>query len=329
MQTIAKAWLRPAVLALCLIAGIPAACPAQAQPAWPQRPVKIVIPLPAGTSADAALRIYAERLSQIWGQAVTVDNRPGAEGVIAVAGFVRANDDHSLLFSYGGPITISPVISKDLPYDPVKDLVPITAGTDSVLGLVVNAAVPAASLKGLEAYARAQPGKVNWTAAPGLPQFLMASFQKNQALAMAYVPYKDVGPLLQDISSGRIHAYAAGFGTFRPLMESGAVRLLAMFNRERFAAVPDVPTVAEAGYPELAADGFNGFFGNAGMSAAVRDRIAADVRAIAADPAIQARLAVTAQLARANGPEAFTAMIEAQRRQIVEIVRVTGAVPGQ
>lgn len=296
---------------------------------WPQRPVKIVIPLPAGTGADTGLRIYAERLSQMWGQPVVVENRPGAEGVIAVSSFIKARDDHALLFSYGGPITISPVVTKDLPYDPARDLVPVTAAIDSLLGVAATASLPFSTLKGLEVYARGHPGTVNWTATAGLPQFLFASFQKNQGLAMSYVPYKEIGPALQDLASGRIHVFGGGLGTVRPMMQSGAVKMLALFNRDRFEGAGEVPTVAEAGYPELSADGFNGFFGNADMKRETRDRIARDVRTIAAETQLRDKFAVSAQLPRAGGPENFAAMIDAQRGQITEIVRMIGGVPGQ
>ena len=319
----AAGWCRLLGLALFL-----ASAPHGTAQTWPQRTVKIVMPLPAGTGADAALRVYAERLSQIWGQPVIVENRPGAEGVIAVSSFVKARDDHMLLYSYGGPITISPIVTKDLPYDPAKDLVPITVATENVLGIAVTASLPFADLKGFETYARANAGKVNWTATSGLPQFVFASFQKNQSLDMVYVPYKDVGSALQDLTTGRIDAYVTGLGTFRPLLQSGAAKLLAVLNRQRFPGVGDIPTVAESGYPEIGGDGFNGFFGNSGMMPAVRDRIAADVRAIAADPQVRERLAALSQLPRAGGPEDFARMIDAQRRQIAEIVRVVGAIPG-
>ncbi len=314
---------RLATLALFMVAGADASL-AQT---WPQRPVKVVMPLPAGTGADSGLRLYADRLSKIWGQPVIVENRPGAEGVIAVSTFVKAHDDHSLLYSYGGPITISPVVTKDLPYDPAKDLVPITSATENVLGIAANGALPFSNLGGLEAYARAHPGQINWTATAGLPQFIFASFQKTLDLDMVYVPYKDIGPALQDLASGRIHLYVTGSGTFRALLQSGAAKVLAVLGRDRFHPIGDVETVAEAGYPALAGDGFNGFFGNADMKPEVRDRIAADVRAIAADPEVREKLAGLSQLPRAGGPDDFAAMIAAQSRQIADIARAIGGAP--
>lgn len=314
-------FINAVALAACL------ATPALAQ-TWPQRPVKIIMPLPAGTGADAGLRIYIDRLQQMWGQGVIVENRPGAEGVLAVSTFVKARDDHSLLYSYGGPITISPVVTKDLPYDPLKDLVPITVAAEKVLGVAATASLPFASMKELEAYAKQNPGKINWTATPGLPQFVFAAFQKGQNLDMAYVPYRDAGPALQDLKTGRIHLYVTGVGTFRPLLQSAEAKMIAVLNRARFSEMANVETIAEAGFPHLVGDGFNGFFGNADMKPEVRDRIARDVAAIAGEPSMRGRLAALSQAPRAEGPQAFADMIAAQSKQIAEIVRTIG-VPGQ
>jgi tripartite-type tricarboxylate transporter receptor subunit TctC len=295
---------------------------------WPQRPVKIFMPLPAGTGADAGLRIYVDRLQQMWGQGVVVENRPGAEGVLAVSTFVKARDDHALLYSYGGPITISPFVTKDLPYDPAKDLVPITVAAENVLGIAATANLPFSNFRGLADYAKNNPGKINWTATPGLPQFVFAAFGKSQNLDMAYVPYRDAGPALQDLKTGRIQLYVTGVGTFRPLLQSGEAKMIAVLNRARFSEMADVETVSEAGFPQLAGDGFNGFFGNADMKPELRDRIARDVATIANEPAMRGRLAALSQAPRAEGPQAFAEMIAVQSKQVAEIVRVIG-VPGQ
>ncbi len=319
-----RGWARSMCAALALCASLPAAAQS-----WPTRPVKIIMPLPAGAGADVTARIYADRLSKIWSQPVLVENRPGADGVIAVSGFVKAHDDHALLFSYGGPITITPAITRDLPYDPARDLVPITLGAENVLGIVANAELPFSSLKGLEDYARSNPGKVNWTATPGLPQFIFASFAKSRGLQMTYVAYKEQGPGLQDLAKGRIQINVSGVGTFRPILLSREARLLAILNRERFVASPDTPTVAESGYPDLTGDGFNGFFGTSDMTPDVRDRIARDVASVAAELKGSDQLTLLGQAARADGPVAFREMIEAQRRQVDGIIAMLGGAPGK
>ena len=145
---------------------------------------------------------------------------------------------------------------------------------------------------------------------------------------MAYVPYRDAGPALQDLKTGRIHLYVTGVGTFRPLLQSAEAKMIAVLNRARFSEMANVETIAEAGFPHLVGDGFNGFFGNADMKPEVRDRIARDVAAIAGEPSMRGRLAALSQAPRAEGPQAFADMIAAQSKQIAEIVRTIG-VPGQ
>jgi tripartite-type tricarboxylate transporter receptor subunit TctC len=311
------------VVALIIGAGVMRDAAAQT---WPNHAVKIIMPLPTGAGADVTARIYADRLSKLWGQPVVVENRPGADGIIAVSGFVKAHDDHMLLFSYGGPITISPAI---MPYDPGKDLVPITVGTENVLGIAATANLPFSTLKELEDYARQNPGKINWTATAGLPQFIFASFAKSRGLDMSYVAYKEAGPGLQDLVKGRIQINVTGVGTFRPVLQSGEAKLLAVLNRERFSASPRTPTVAEAGYPDLTGDGFNGFFGASDMKADIRDRIAANVATVAAELKRSDQLAALGQTARADGPVAFRKMIADQRVQVDKIIAMLGGPPGQ
>lgn len=301
---------------------------AQAQD-WPQRTVRIVMPLPAGSGADVTARIYADRLSAVWGQPVIVENRPGADGVIAVSGFAKSRDDHALLYSFGGPITISPAVTKDLPYDPARDLVPVTVVTENSLGIAATASLPFSDMKGLEDYARKNPGAVNWTATPGLPQFVFAVFARTRGLDMTYVAYKEAGPALQDLVKGRIQLNITGVGTFRPVLQSGEAKLIAVLNRDRFPTWPATPTVAEAGYPDLTADGFNGLFGNSDMKPETRDRIAADIARVSAGLAGSEQLAALGQVPRGEGPAAFRQMIEAQRRQIDKIIETLGGPPGQ
>ena len=314
--------------AALFIAAMVCAGAARAQ-AWPNRPVRFIMPLPTGSGADITARIYADRLSKIWGQPVVVENRPGADGVIAVSSFVKARDDHQLLFAYGGPISISPVITKDLPYDPAKDLAPITLAVVNVLAIAAPAAAPYSDLRGLADYARSHPGEINWTATPGLTQFLFAALLKGAGLDMAYVAYKEAGPGLQDLVENRIQINVTGAGLFQPLVRAGQLKLLAVTNHQRFPAAPEVPTVAEQGFPDIASDGFNGFFGPAGMSPETRAKIAADVKTVSTELAGSEKLANLGEFARADGPEAFRAMIEDQRKQVARIIADLGGVPGQ
>src|SRR5215207_9921120 len=129
---------------------------------WPQRTVRLILPLGPGSATDVTARLYAERLAERWGKPVVVENRPGPDALVAVTGFVNARDEHTLLFSFGGPVTINPVIHDKLPYDPERDRVPIVSASDSFLAVAVSAALNIPSLDALVKRAKAEPGKLNW-----------------------------------------------------------------------------------------------------------------------------------------------------------------------
>jgi len=319
------------VVRLALLVGVAAALAAVPPPAraqgWPQRTVKLIVPLPPGTATDVTARLYGERLSARWGKSVVIENRPGPDAMVAVTSFVSGRDDHTLLFSFGGPITINPVLHEKLPYDPERDLVPIVSASDSFIAVAVTAALGVASMDDLVKRAKAEPGKLNWAATAGLPQFAFAGFQKSAGLDMTKVSYRDFTPAFQDVSEGRISVAATGLVTLLPLARAGKVRLLLVNNRTRSPAAPEIPTASEAGYPELAVDGFQGFFGWRDMPAELRQQIAVDVRAAAADPALGARLSSIGQAVRAGTTDDFVAMIEEQRAKIAAIARAIGLKP--
>jgi tripartite-type tricarboxylate transporter receptor subunit TctC len=317
-----------AALALAMIAavGITRASQAQTSQAqsWPRTTVRLILPLGAGSATDVTARLYAERLAARWGQPVVVENRPGPDGLVAVAAFVGAHDDHTLMFSIGGPVTINPVSHEKLAYDPDRDLVPIAPASDSFLAVAASASLGVTSIDQLIARARAQPGKLSWAATPGLPQFIFAGFTTSAGLDMVQVSYRDFSPALQDLAEGRIEVVATGLLPLLPLAQAGKIKLLALTNRARSPAAPELATAAEIGHGELAADGFQGFFGWRDMPDALRERIAADVRAVAADPALGRKLAALGQAVRTGTPADFVAMITQQRAQIAAIAQAIG-----
>jgi tripartite-type tricarboxylate transporter receptor subunit TctC len=291
---------------------------------WPRTTVKLILPLGPGSATDVTARLFAERLAERWGRPVVVENRAGPDGLVAVTAFVAAHDEHTLLFSFGGPITINPVAHASLNYDPDRDLVPIAPASDSFLAVAVNAALGVDSIDALVARARAEPGKLSWAATAGLPQFVFAGFAKTAGLDMVQVSYRDFSPALQDVAEGRIHAVATGLLPLLPLARAGKIKLLVVTNRERAPAAPELATAREIGHPELAADGFQGFFGWRGMPDDLRARIAADVRDVAADPALRQKLSVIGQAVRAGTPADLVQMIAEQRAQIAAIAQAIG-----
>ncbi len=312
--------LRAASVALLIaIAGLTAPTLSRADPQWPQRTVRVIVPIGPGTATDLTARLYAERLAERWGQPVVVENRSGGDGIIAVTSFLGAHDGHTLLFSYGGPVTINPTTHEKLPYDPARDLVPISVATESWLTIMSTKSLNVGSMDELVQVARAQPGKISWAANSGLPELVFAGFQKNAGLEMVEVNYRDFGPALQDLGEGRIQVISTSLQNALAVWRAGKARLLVVIGRGRTPLAPEIPTAEEAGHPELALDSIQGFFGWRDIPDELRDRIAADVRAVAAEPAIAERLAPLGQTPRAGTPAEFAAMLDKQRAQVAAI----------
>jgi tripartite-type tricarboxylate transporter receptor subunit TctC len=303
-----------------LVAFIAWAVPSNAE-TWPQRTVRVIVPLPPGTATDVVTRLFAERLSERWHQPVVIENRQGADGIPAVAGFVGARDNHTLLCSFAGIITINPVTYEKLPYDPIRDLVPVASIADNFVGIAVSETLKIKSLDDFIKLARAQPGKFSWAATPGVPLYALAALQNSTGIQMVQVAYRDFAPALQDVGEGRIQAIAAGLALMLPQMQAGKIRLLMLNSRQRSPQAPEVPTASETGHPELTFDSVVGFYGWRDMPTDLKERIAADVRTVATDPAIAARVANSGSALRVGTPAEFAAAIERQRAQIAAIAR--------
>jgi tripartite-type tricarboxylate transporter receptor subunit TctC len=296
------------------------ATPSNAQP-WPQRTVRVVVPLPPGIPTDLVCRLFADRLSERWRQPVVVENRQGADGIPAVSGFVSARDDHTLLCTFPGIVTINPLIYEKLPYDPGRDLVPVVSLSDNFIGIAASAELKINSLDDLVKLARSKPGKLNWAASPGNPLYGFAALIKSAEIEMVQVPYRDFLPAIQDVGEGRIQAVATGVPVLLPLAHAGKVKLLLVHNRQRSPQAPEVPTATEAGYPELTLEGLTGFYGWRDMPTDVKERIAADARAVAANLALVERVSSVGSVLRVGTPTEFAVAIEEQRAKIAGIAR--------
>jgi tripartite-type tricarboxylate transporter receptor subunit TctC len=295
---------------------------AQPQPqTWPQRAVKLMVPFGAGSATDTTARLFADRLSRRWGQPVVVENKPGGDSNIAAAAFVSARDDHVLLYSAPNLITVNPILYEKLPYNPSSDLVPISSGSEIFLAIAVPASLGINTLAELIERARAQPGKLNWVATPGVTYFMFAGFLKDMNADIAFVPYRDFTQAMGDLSEGRIQVAVVSLAVARPLMQAGKVKVLAVPNRQRNPLFPDIPTVAEAGFAKLTFGGFGGFFGWKGMPNELRDRIAADIRQAGADPEVEQRLQPAGIKAHTGAPSDFAAEIEDERAKVATIAK--------
>lgn len=294
-----------------------------AQP-WPQRPVRMIVPIAPGSSPDVAARVFGEQLGGRLGKAVIVENRPGADGLIGTAAFAAAQDDHVLLFSFAAPLSVYPVIQEKLSYDPIRDVLPVSVAVETFGTISVPASLPVTTLRELVAFARARPGQLNWSTGGGAFPILMAGFIKAAGVEMAHVPYANQNLAIQDLAEGRIQVFATPMTAVMPLAQAGKLRVLAVTNKTRSPVWQAIPTVKEAGYPELAFEGLIGVFAPRDTPGDRRERLAAEIRTIAVDPAVVSRLGATGQIVRGNTPAEFAAEIDDQRSRIAAIVKLVG-----
>lgn len=312
------------LVALALCASF--ASPSYAQ-TWPQRSVHFVLPLGAGSGADIGARLLADRLSKRWGQTVVVENRPGGDGMVAISAVLNARDDHMLMFGPSSAFVAHPYLYDKIPYDQ-RDLQPVARFSITLVGLAAPASLNVATLKDLMDLARAQPGKVNWATVTGVTDFIVAGYARKAGIDMQKVPYRDTVQAQNDLAEGRIQMYIAALAIIRAQVQAGRIKLLAMTNRERAPLFPNVPTVAEAGFPELEFDGLAGFFAARGIADQVRERIAADVKAVS-DQEIVTRLDATGQLVRPGTAAEFAASIKEQADKVAAFAQVLDIKPKQ
>lgn len=295
---------------------------------WPQRPIKFIVPFGPGSAGDIAARIFAEKLSPIWGQPVVVENRPGGDAIVAISAVVGANDNHMLLFCGSATFTPHPYVHEKLPYDEKRDLVPVAGVCEVSIGLAVPESLNVDSVADLMNLVRKEPGKLNWGAIASLDDFIFRGFLKSTGLTMSRVPYRDPISALNDLSQARIDVCLAALALVLPRVQTGKVKAIAVTNQERSSVAPNVPTVTEAGYPSLSYGPVQGIFGSRAMTPAISDRIASGLRTAAADPAVVSRLAPTGQVVRYVAPAEFIKAIEQERAKVAAIAKMVDIHPG-
>jgi tripartite-type tricarboxylate transporter receptor subunit TctC len=296
---------------------------------WPQRPVKFILSLGAGSGADIGARLYADRLAKLWGQPVVVENRPGGDGVIAINAVISARDDHTLLWGPTANFVGHPYSLDKMPYDP-NELVPVARISGTVVTISAPVTMNVGSLNELIARAREQPGKMNWATAVTMTDIILEGFLKSSGIDMAHVRYKDAVGAVNDLIENRIQMYSSAYAIVRAQALAGRVKLLAVQSRNRVPGL-DLPTVSELGFPGLNFEGLVGIIAarSSGLSSAARDRIAADVKAVSADPLVAERLAATAQINIPGTAAEFAASIEEQVAQLAASAKLLGIKPKQ
>jgi tripartite-type tricarboxylate transporter receptor subunit TctC len=298
---------------------------AQAQ-TWPQRPVRIIAPYAAGGNSDAIARMAAQRLTDALGQTFVVENRLGGNGAIACDAVARAAPDgYTLLWGVTPPITINPALTK-VNYDPIKDFAPIGIVGVNAFVLLVNKGFPPKTVREFIDYVRAQPQKLAYAegSAGSLTHLAMALFLKRAGLDMTNVSYRGNAPALTDVVAGHLPTMFSNISDAMPQAAVGAVRLLAVSSKTRAPQLPDVPTIAESGFPGYNVLTWNGFLAPAGTPKDIIDRIAAEIARANKDPQFVARLDQFGAEPLANTPDEFSAMIAAETAMWADTIKSLG-----
>jgi tripartite-type tricarboxylate transporter receptor subunit TctC len=311
-------------LLFVLLAALPLAASAQT---WPSKPVRMILSLGPGSGADIGARLYADRLTKMWGQPVVIENRPGGDGVIAINAVIQAKDDHVLLWGPTANFVGHPYSLDKLPYDP-NELVPVARVTGTVVTLAVPASLNINSLKELLDTAKQKKGWMNWTTAVTMTDIIMEGFLKTQGIEAAQVRYKQPAEAVNDLLSERLHFYSSAYAIVRPQVPSGKIKLLAVQARNRVPGL-DLPTVGELGFAGLNFEGLVGIIASrsSNLPQAAKDRIGADIRTASAEPQLAERLAATAQLNVPGNAAEFAAAIEEQTKQLTESAKLLGMKP--
>ena len=296
----------------------------QAQtPAWPSKPVRLVVGFPPGGIVDTVARQLQPRLQAALGQTVIVDNRSGAGGTLAGAEVARAAPDgHTLLMVFDSYATY-PLIYPKLSFDIAKDLQPVTQVASNPLVLVVNPKVEAKDFVRFVGQLKAQPGRLNYASVgPGSSNHLTAEYFKAvSGTFVTHIPYRGGGPAQQDLLGGQVEMMFLSAVLAQPNVKAGRLRALAQTGARRVSAYPDTPTVAESGYPGFEVNSWVGLLTPAGTPRPVIDRLQAEVRKIVTDPAFAARLQEQGLTGIASTPEQFAAALKAEQDKWTRLVR--------
>ena len=293
---------------------------------WPQRPVRIIAPYAAGGNSDVITRLTAQRLTEAFGQTFVVENRLGGNGAIACEVAARAAPDgYTLLWGVTPPITINPALTK-VSYDPIQDFAPVSVVAANGFVLVVNKDFPPKTVAELISYARAQPSKLAYAegSAGSLTHLIMALFLKRAGLEMTNVSYRGNAPALTDVVAGHLPTMFSNISDAIPQAAAGAIRLLAVSTKIRSPQIPDVPTVAESGFPGFDLVTWNGLLAPTGTPKEIIDRMAAEIGRAVKDPLFVAKLDQMGAQPVGNTPADFATMIATETALWADTVKSLG-----
>jgi tripartite-type tricarboxylate transporter receptor subunit TctC len=316
------------VVTLLALAGALAAAPQAHAQAYPTKPIRMVVPFPAGSATDAIARVIGSSVSGAIGQPVLIENKAGADGAIAGADVARAvPDGYTVLMATNSPMSAAPAMRKVPPYDPVADFSPITDIGRYTFFIVVHPSVPANSVAELLAHARANPGVLNYATGNTTGIVSMALFASLGGVRMVHVPYKGEPQALTDLIAGRVQVMVVSAGTLVPHVREGRLRAIAVTLDRRSPVLPDVPTIAEAGMPQFRLTSWAGVFGPAKMPREVVERLNREFNAALGRPDVVQAMEKQAFILGGSTPEQLGALVREQLDSYRATMKAAGIEP--
>jgi tripartite-type tricarboxylate transporter receptor subunit TctC len=314
---------KPLAAVLAALAGLLLAHGAAAQ--YPNKPIRLIVPFPPGGAAELGARIFAQPLGQALGQPVIIETKPGAEGIIASQAVMQAAPDgYTLYYGTATGMSFAPAAKKVPPYDPVKDFTPVSLV--GIFGFFVfsHASLPANTINELVAYARANPGKLNYGTGNATSILATAQFAAQQKIEMVHIPYKGDGPLTLDMVAGRVQVAIATPGNLAPQVKEGKLRALATLLPNRNQLLPNAPTMREAGLEPVSITPWGGLFGPPKMPKEVVDRLAREMAVVLAKPEVRDAFGKLAFEPRSSTPQELSAFVAEQLEAYRRVTRQVG-----
>jgi tripartite-type tricarboxylate transporter receptor subunit TctC len=307
----------------CLLAAVPALASAQT---WPDKPIRFVMSAPAGSSIDVLGRTIGDKLKDRLGQPIIVENKPAAGGTVATSEVAKAAPDgYTLLLAFNGPLSITPLLSK-VPYDVQKDLAPVIITSSQPNVLAVTTQLPVKTVQELIAHAKANPGKLNYASVGnGSSSHLNAELLKSMAgIDIVHIPFNGSPPAVTATIQNETQMIFAVMQPLQPQIQAGKLRPLAVTSAKRFALLPDLPTIAESGYPGFDALAWNGVLVPAGTPKPIVQRLNTEINAILKDPEVVQKMHAAGFALIGGTPEDFGALIKAESEKWVPVIRRAG-----
>jgi tripartite-type tricarboxylate transporter receptor subunit TctC len=316
-----------AAAALALAALLPLAATAQAQEPFPTRTVRLVVPNPPGGLPDTVARTIGQKLAEKWGQQVVIENKPGANGVVAAQAITSAPPDgYTLLVTDGSMFSANPYLYRDLPYDARKDFTPVSLTARAPLFLALHPSVPAGNFAEFVALVKSKPGQLSYgSSGVGSTHHLtMESIKAALGLDLAHIPYKGTGQSVPALLGNQVAAVFSAMPSIAGAVKENRLRLIAVNSAERSALAPNVPTIAESGVPGFDFAPNIGVSGPANMTLALASRIAADIAEVVRSPAMQESMRVLGIVPIGGSPQEYAALLDADRERYAKAVKASG-----